>query len=153
MEYDERKRLAEQRAANAQTVTFVANQAADIVAAAEARADADPAWSDIAAAERVRRETLMEVAREEQRLATAMTLQTEWDGAVAAEERDVSQELLEIALAEERIAGELKALQTDDDYGPALLSEQAEWNGDLLRHVAETATDAEQKLQQRKKVR
>jgi len=149
----ERRRLAEQRATNAQTVTFVANQAADIVTAAEERADADPAWSDIAAAERERRDTLMEVAHEEQRLATAMLLETEWDGAVAAEERDVRHELLEIAQAEERVADELKALQTNDDYGPALLAEQAEWNGDLLRHVAETATDAERTLRQDESIR
>lgn len=146
MEEKERQRLAEQRATNAQTVTFVANQEADIVTAAQERAENNPAWQAIAAAEQKRVDLLMEVAAEEARLATALNTGTANEGAVAAEERDISGELLALARAEGQIAGELRALERENDYGPLLLAEQAEWNRDLLRHVAQTAVEAERKL-------
>ncbi|HWI63902.1 MAG TPA: hypothetical protein VNT75_18870 [Symbiobacteriaceae bacterium] len=148
MEEKERQRLAEQRATNAQTVTFVANQEADIVTAAEERAESNPAWNAVAAAERERVDLLLTVAAEESELATALNTGTADEDDVAAEERAIAGALRAVSQAEGQIAAELKALEREDDYGPVLLAEQAEWNRDLLRHVAQTASQAERTLRE-----
>lgn len=146
MDEKKRQRMAEQRATNAQTVTFVANQEADIVTAAEERAESDPIWVEIADTERERVRTLMDVADAERRLAAALTAGTADSGTVAAAERELRKDLMEIARAEGHLAEELKALESEDDYGPALLADQAAWNRNLLRHVAHTATKADRAL-------
>lgn len=141
------QKLVEQRATNAQTVQFVADRQAEMADAADELAQKNPEWSAVAAMERARRETLMEVAEEERRLATAINIETEPERAAAADERELRKSLLEVARAEKRTAEELWERQSDeDDPTPGVLAEQAERNCDLLRHVADTATEADREL-------
>lgn len=145
-----RQKLVEQRATNAQTVVFVADRLAEMADTVDELAQKNPEWSAVAAMERARRDTLMEVAEEEKRLATEINLGTEPERAAAADERELRKDLLEIARSERRTADELWERQrhSDDDPTPGVLAEQAERNADLLRHVAATATEADRNLRE-----
>ncbi|HYG58720.1 MAG TPA: hypothetical protein VD902_11740, partial [Symbiobacteriaceae bacterium] len=96
--------------------------------------------------ERARAKTLMEVAKEESRLATEIMLGREPADLVAAEERELRKDLLEIARMENAIAETMKADHTEDDAAAISVAEQAQRNRDLLRHVARTATEADREL-------
>lgn len=150
-EMDPKQKLVDQRATNAQTLTFIADQQAAMADQAEAlteespEARADQAVSQIAELERAHRRTLIEVAEDERRLATTIQLHEEPDGQVAAEEREHRKTLLEIAREEERLANQL--LQPgEQDPTLLVIAEQALRNRDLLRHVARTETDADRAL-------
>jgi hypothetical protein len=145
VEQDERQRLMEQRAVNGQTLTFVADRQAEMASTADELAKEDPAWSTVAAMERERRKTLMEMALEEKRLATEINLVTKPACVVADAERDLRAELLEIARAESDTAADLQAKSPDDPMA-AVLAEQAARNRELLQHVAETAMEAADEL-------
>lgn len=148
---DPKQKLVDQRATNAQTLQFVADQQAAMADQAEAlteespEARADPTLSQVAELERAHRQTLVEVAQEEKRLATVIQLDGEPAAQIAAEEREHRKDLLEIAREEERLAGAL--LQPGQEDPTALvIAEQALRNRDLLRHVARTETDADRAL-------
>lgn len=141
-----RQDLVDQRAANAQTLQFVADRTAEMADAADEQARKGLGWAGVAAAARAHRKTLMEVATEEKRLATAIQLSDEPDGTMAAAERELRKDLLEVARAEGRLADELLARDAGEDPAAAVLAEQAERNQDLLRHVARTATTADRTL-------
>ena len=143
MDHKERQKLVEQRAMNAQTVQFVAEQQEEMAELALEQAHKAPGWVAVAQAERARAETLMEVAQEESRLATAIAMGTEPEGAVAADERELRKDLLEIARAESSLIQDVLALSAEDDATMIALQEQAGRNCDLLRHVAQTATEAD----------
>lgn len=147
MEEKERQQLAEQRAKNRQTVTFVADQEADIATTAEKRAEEDPAWAAVAEAERERRKTLMAIGREEKRLATEIALGTADSPSVAAEERAMRESLQAISRSEAHTAEVLRSLAAEGYPSPEEMADQAERNEELLWHVAETADVAAHLLQ------
>lgn len=150
MEQERKQGLVDQRALNVQTVVFVADREAEIATQAEALAREKPelgAVGAVAALERERRKTLMELALEEKRLATEIQMDTTPPEQVAALEREHRKDLLEIARAEERTAQALMAINSEDPT-VKVLGEQAERNRDLLRHVARTQTDADRTLRE-----
>lgn len=153
MEQPEKQRLVDQEAANAQTVQFVADRATEMASQADNLAKKDPSWSAVAAVEREHRKTLMELAREERQLATAIQLNVQPADVLAAQEREHRKELLETARAEGQLAGELRQrlAQLPDQEGEdgaaiGVIAEQAERNQELLRHVAKTVDTAAQAL-------
>lgn len=145
MEHETRQELVDQRATNGQTLTFVADRMAEMADQADELARKEPGWTAMAAAERAQRETLLAVAAEEKRLATAINTETEPGRSVAAEERELRKDLLEIARSEGQTEAELLALQSEDP-AVGVLAEQAGRNRQLLRYVARTATEADRTL-------
>lgn len=147
MDPERKQALVDQRATNGQTIQFVADRATEIASTADALAKKDPGWSGVAATAREHRKTLMEIAAEEQRLATAIQMEEQPCREIAAAERERRKDLLEIAREEGRLAEQVQSAGSDDDSAGAI-AEQAERNRDLLRHVARTATEADQALRQ-----
>lgn len=145
MEHETRQELVDQRAANGQTLTFIADRMAEMADQADELARREPGWTAMAAAERAQRETLLEVAADEKRLATAINTEAAPGRSVAAEERELRKDLLEIARSEGQMANEVLARESDDP-AVGVLAEQAGRNRQLLRHVARTATEADRTL-------
>jgi hypothetical protein len=136
-EQEPRQHLVDQRASNAQTVAFVADQQATIADQAEALAREHPELQGVADRERANRDRLQRVADREGEVATQILFETADELSLAAQVREHRMELLEVARAEERIADELEAREQADPTVEALV-EQARRNRDLLRHVAST---------------
>jgi hypothetical protein len=147
MEHEERQHLVEQRATNGQTLQFIADRLAEMADQADQLARKEPGWAAMANAERAHRDTLMEAAAEEKRLATAINLEAETARAIAATERELRKDLLEIAREQNHTAANLMARESDDPI-VAVLAEQAERNRQLLRYVAHTATEAARALRE-----
>lgn len=139
------QRLVDQRAANAQTVSFVADQEATLAEQAESLAREHPELEDFAARERENQKRLEAVAETERWLSTAIQLEIADELTLASQVREHRMELLEVARAEERIAEELEA-QKETDPQVEAMAEQARRNRDLLQHVAETEREASARL-------
>jgi hypothetical protein len=140
--------LVEQRATNGQTIQFIADRLAEMASQADDLAKKDPGFSSVGALSREHRMTLMEMAREEKRLATAIQLETQPDRSSAAAQREHRKDLLEMARAEGSLADVLEVWPCTEEDTPtvAVIAEQARRNRDLLRHVAGTQTQADRAL-------
>lgn len=149
MERKERQRLVDREASNAQMVQFVADRQAEIASQADAiqaeRPELAADMTEAAALEREHRKTLMEMAREQKRLATDIQLQGLPADTMAAALREHRKDMLEMAREEGHLAETLKDVPGDD---PTLkvLAEQAERNRQLLRQAAKTESDADRAL-------
>jgi len=142
---EERQRLVEQRATNAQTVQFVADQEAAIADQAEGLAKEHPDLAGFAGRARANRERLSAVAEQERRLATQIQFADGDPAMIAALAREHRKELMEVAREEAQIAADLLAREQEDPT-VEVLAEQAKRNQELLLHVARTETEADRAL-------
>lgn len=145
--------VVDQTCADAQTVQFIADRQTEIASSIDQLLKDRPELEElsaVAAVEREHRKSLMEMAQEEQRLATAVQFHEDTPDMLAATHREHRKEFLEMARREGRLAETL--LATDDqDATVQVLAEQAVRNQGLLRMVAENQTRADHALRESEK--